>query len=354
MDLIHKEISSYFDSQRSLQDTYFHGLRPMPIDAPKNLRRIVAPGDSLPIDAPQDSLIWAAKLFLRHLSVQKKYSPRTTASYQHILRELDEFLQGKKTVTEIQFQDLRTWLWNLRSQRKLAVASVAQYIACLKSFGKFLVKTNVWPHNLADEITSVKKPQRLVHFLSERELDTKNIPEPEPNDEKALRARVLLELLYGSGIRLSECADARWTDVDFKARLARVTGKGNKTRIIPLTQTSLEWLERYRTCLAERGVASQPTDAIFRNPQGKKLSTRSIENDIHEILRMMGWEGKASPHVLRHSFATHLLDQGADLLAVKEMLGHSSLSTTQVYTHVSPERLKAAFAKAHPHGGAED
>ena len=284
--------------------------------------------------------------FLQYLQVQRNCSPLTVSTYRRILEEFELFLGPREFSPEL----IRKWLWELKTRRKLAVATISQAVACLKSLGKFMVRTGMVPVNPAGMVATPKRPQRLVEFLSQRELDPSRLPTPEPNDEIGIRARTLLELFYGSGIRLAECATLHWGDLDESARLVRVLGKGSKTRIVPVTQSSLTWLTQYRECLHQRGIFSLPGDAIFRNPKGGALSARSMETDIHSLLRLIGWEGKASPHVLRHSFATHLLDQGADLMAVKEMLGHSSLSTTQVYTHITPERLKESYRKAHPRG----
>lgn len=315
------------------QDTYFMGMPP-----------------------PDSTLQGASQAFLLHLEVQRKYSPRTIDAYDRILKELQIYLSPPPhdqaiPVAKLTVNTIRRWSYVLRNQRHLSAASIAQTIACLKSFGKFLARNEWLPSNPADPVASPKKPSRLVHFLSERALSPKALDDTSDLDStQAVRSRALLELFYGSGLRLSECHGLDWVHLDKKARLVRVTGKGNKTRIIPLTSSSLAWLQRYAEALQAEGMAPSPHVAVFRNTKGERLSPRTMQRDIHALLRSVGWEGKASPHVLRHSFATHLLDGGADLMAVKEMLGHSSLSTTQVYTHVTPERLKEAFRKAHPHG----
>jgi len=289
--------------------------------------------------------------FLSYLQLQKLYSPLTVESYGRILAEWLEFEgQNQKPVESVTTANLRKWIWHLRTDRKLSVSTISLNVACLKSFGRFLVRSKLLASNPADEIPSPKKPKRLVSFISAKQLSLEKIPDVDRSDEVAVRSRTLLELFYGSGMRLAECVSLHWGDLDSEARTARLLGKGRKVRITPLTQTSLDWLQRYGELLRMRGLAPRPDANIFLNPQGKALSRRTIEQNIHDLLRSIGCEGKASPHVLRHSFATHLLDEGADLIAVKEMLGHSSLSTTQVYTHVTAERLKQAFRKAHPRG----
>lgn len=305
---------------------------------------------------PRSHLQDARDAFLLHLEVQRNYSQHTREAYSRILNQFFEFLTPPPHDQPIPLEKfttdaIRRWSYSLRNQRKWAPASISQAIACLKSLGKFLARNQWISSNPADSVASPKKPSRLVHFLSERALDPAKLNAiPIEGNANHMRSRTLLELFYGSGIRLSECVQLDWKDVDFSAKLVRVTGKGNKTRIVPLTSTSIQWLQSYQQELAEQGIASLPQSPVFRNSKGARLSPRTVQTDIYRILRDIGWEGKASPHVLRHSFATHLLDEGADLMAVKEMLGHASLSTTQVYTHVTPERLKEAFRKAHPHG----
>lgn len=290
------------------------------------------------------------ELYLRHLSVRKQYSPHTIDAYRRHLEHLFDYLSERSLVHEFLMDERqREWIWNLRNHSQLAPSSVGQAIACLKSFGKFLVHQGIHPHNPADRLTIPKKPRRLVPFMASQELDNSRCPTPQNHTE--LRSRTLLELLYGSGMRLGELSQLCWKDIDQSERTARVLGKGRKMRIVPLTQASLTWLAQYCTSLAELGLLGAVDQPIFRNQRGEGLSERSIQNDVKKIMRQMGWDGQASPHVLRHSFASHLLDNGADLISVKEMLGHSSLSTTQIYTHVNPERLKEAYKKAHPRAG---
>ncbi len=286
--------------------------------------------------------------FLDYLKLQRQYSPHTLEAYQRILTDLCLFLGENPTITAFQTQSIRDWLWQLRSQHKLAISSVAQSLACCKSFGKYLVRTGYLASNPSEPISTPKKGKRIVSFLPEQRLNAENMPEIV--NEIDLRTRTLFEIFYGSGIRLAECSTICWSDLDLEKQMMRVTGKGSKTRIVPLTHQAIQFLKRYQESSRLQGFATHSTSRVFLNKQGKPLGVRSIEKSIGDFLRQLGWTGKASPHVLRHSFATHLLDQGADLVAVQEMLGHASLSTTQVYTHITPERLKAAFSKAHPRG----
>jgi integrase/recombinase XerC/integrase/recombinase XerD len=166
--------------------------------------------------------------------------------------------------------------------------------------------------------------------------------------EIASRRHALLELFYGTGVRLSELAGANCRNLDLERGMLRVLGKGAKERLVPVTRTALEAWQEYRRYVAARGVGVGATAPLFVNARGQRLGIRTIQKDIEQQLRDLGWDGQASPHVLRHSFATHLLENGADLMAVKELLGHSSLRATQVYTHVTVAQLKDAYDKAHP------
>lgn len=285
--------------------------------------------------------------FLHYLQAQRHFSAHTVRAYGRILGAFLEF-HAQEELDSLTPGALRAWIWKLRNEDELAVSSVALAVACLKSFGKYLQRTQLLMVNPADELQTPKKPRRLVTFLSQRELE----PGPLQEMEASARALALLELMYGSGLRVSECAALRWENLDSRERMLTVRGgKGGKDRLVPYTASLQAALERYREDLRELGVVCMGKQAVFAGEGGKALDVRTLRRDINGLLRAMGWEGQASPHVLRHSFATHLLDNGADLLAVKDMLGHSSLSTTQIYTHVTAERLRKSFSQAHPRGG---
>ncbi|GHV13178.1 tyrosine recombinase XerD [Fibrobacterales bacterium] len=262
-----------------------------------------------------------------------------------------------KTEPTTEFLDtnsMRNYIWSLKENDK-SVATQSQAVACLKSFGKFLVRSLELPHNPATIIKTPKKPKRLVSFLSQKE-----ISEPFKIDDifnaelyenaNGLRARTLLELLYGAGLRIAECASLKWSSINFSERLVRVWGKGNKERVVPLTHEALNWLDKFRGFQTENGVPCENKNPVFTKDGETPVNTRQLYNDIHNLLRSIGWEGKASPHILRHTFATHLLENGANIVTVQKLLGHSSPNTTQIYTHVSAEQLKKALKQAHPRG----
>jgi len=281
--------------------------------------------------------------YLESLGSQKKFSPHTIRAYTRILDDFKDFLQNDIPVADLNVEDMREWLWSLKENKK-AVATQSQAVACLKSFGKHLVRSTVLKHNPALGIKTPKKPQRLVSFLSQKEISKDKF------DESNLRARTILELLYGAGLRISECANLTWASFNFAEELVRVWGKGSKERIVPLTKESIEWLNKYKDYQSKNAIPCFPKNFIFSKDGEKPYSVKTLYSDIHNLLRSTGWEGKASPHVLRHTFATHLLENGANIVTVQKLLGHSSPNTTQVYTHVSAEKLKESLKQAHPRG----
>ncbi|MCQ2123679.1 MAG: tyrosine-type recombinase/integrase [Fibrobacter sp.] len=291
--------------------------------------------------------------FLTHIEVQRRFSPRTVDTYGKSLEKFAAHLRENHQNQEPSLDafteaSVKTFVWNLKIKQGLAPASICEHLAALKSFGKYLVRSMVLQTNPAGNVPMPKRPKRLVSFMSQKDLAEEKFPEPENPTLPQVRARLLLELIYGSGLRISECQRLCWNQIQEKEHLVRVFGKGSKERIVPITEALLQRIIAFKQMEAEAGHLPTPTGYVFLSDDGKPFSIRTLRNDIHNLLRAIGWEGKASPHVLRHSFATHLLENGAEIMSVKEMLGHESISTTQVYTHVSAERLREAFKKTHP------
>jgi site-specific recombinase XerD len=295
--------------------------------------------------------------FLIYLQTQRRYSERTVITYRKSLEKYCFSIAGNVSATEkkavplgaFSEMSVKNFVWDLKIKQKLAPTSICEHLAALKSFGKYLVRSKILQKNPAEAVPMPKRPKRLVNVLGQKDLAEEKFPElPENPKLPQIRARFLLELIYGSGLRISECQSLCWNQLRTKERLVRVIGKGNKERIVPITDSLITWLEKFRAAEIEAGHAPSETSYVFLSEDGKPFSVRTLRNDIHNLLREIGWEGKASPHVLRHSFATHLLENGAEIMSVKEMLGHSNISTTQVYTHVNAERLREAFKKTHP------
>lgn len=287
--------------------------------------------------------------FLIYLQTQRRYSERTVDTYRKSLEKYLATLADNTPLEAFTEMSVKNFVWELKIKQKLAPTSICEHLAALKSFGKYLVRSKILQKNPAETVPMPKRPKRLVQFLGQKDLAEEKFPElSEKPTLKQVRARLLLELIYGSGLRISECQSLCWNQLQIKEKLVRVIGKGNKERIVPITDTLTLWLEKFRAAEIEAGHAPSATSFVFLSEGGKPYDIRTLRNDIHDLLREIGWEGKASPHVLRHSFATHLLENGAEIMSVKEMLGHSNISTTQIYTHVNAERLKQAFKKTHP------
>ena len=303
--------------------------------------------------------------FLIYLQTQRRYSEKTVITYRKSLEKYCTSIAGNgpanknatheatsaKAIPLAAFSEMsvKNFVWDLKIKQKLAPTSICEHLAALKSFGKYLVRSKILQKNPAEAVPMPKRPKRLVSILGQKDLVEEKFPElPENPKLPQIRARFLLELIYGSGLRISECQTLCWNQLRTKEHLVRVIGKGNKERIVPITDSLITWLEKFRAAEIEAGHAPSETSYVFLSEDGKPFSVRTLRNDIHDLLREIGWEGKASPHVLRHSFATHLLENGAEIMSVKEMLGHSNISTTQVYTHVNAERLREAFKKTHP------
>lgn len=293
--------------------------------------------------------------FLTNLKVQRNFSPRTVDTYRKSLDKYMVHLDNDRVVQspshdieEFTENSVKGFVWNLKIKQGLAPTSICEHLAALKSFGKYLVRSKILSTNPAGNVPMPKRPKRLVSFMSQKDLAVEKFPEIENPTLPQLRARLLLELIYGSGLRISECQSLCWNQIQEKEHLVRVIGKGNKERIVPITEALLVRIDEFKQKQTEAGHLPSPTGFVFLSDDNRPFGLRTLRNDIHNLLREIGWEGKASPHVLRHSFATHLLENGAEIMSVKEMLGHESISTTQVYTHVSAERLREAFKKTHP------
>lgn len=292
--------------------------------------------------------------FLESLALQRKFSEHSIRAYKRILCDLKDYLEKDILVKDLDTPSLRNYILNIRENDK-SPATQGQAVACLKSFGKFLVRSKALKHNPVATIKTPKKPQRLISFLSQKNINEnfkkEDLFEIEFFDnETNLRARTVLELLYGAGLRIFECANLTWGSFDFKEELVKIHGKGNKERIIPLTKDSIKWLNKYKNFQNQNAIPCMPNNFVFSKDGEKPYNTRKLYSDIHNLLRSVGWEGKASPHVLRHTFATHLLENGANIVTVQKLLGHSSPNTTQIYTHVSAEMLKESLKQAHPRG----
>ena len=286
--------------------------------------------------------------FLEYLAAERRASAHTLRAYRADLAELAAFLRrgGDPDPARIDARALRAFLAGLH-QRGLGKASIARKLAAVRSCLKFLARRGVIESSPARHLRGPRLPSRLPSFLPQDEskdlLDRPAIP-----TAAGRRDHAILELLYASGLRVSECSGLDLDDLDRGQGAVRVLGKGGKERVVPIGEAALAALDAY---LADRGIARGP---LFVNPRGGRLTSRGMHRIVKREARAAGIASRVTPHTLRHTFATHMLGEGADLRLIQELLGHARLSTTQRYTHVSPEHLMKTYDAAHPraHAGA--
>lgn len=292
------------------------------------------------------------RAFIAFLRAEQRASPETLRSYASDLRQLHRFLLSRGlayapvdpgSLTSDAIRAYLQWL----DQQGGKPASLARKLAAVRSFYRYLTRCRVVSRNPVDGMRTPKQPKLLPRVLTKDDADAL-MSFPEGQTVQSLRDRALLETLYSTGARVGELVALDVEDVRESERLVRLQGKGNKERIVPIGDVALDAIRRYRLSLpCKSGRASQ---AMFCNQRGGRLTTRSVARIVTKYSsRLAG--GAVSPHALRHSFATHLLDEGADLRSIQEMLGHASLSTTQRYTHVATDQLLAVYDRAHPRAG---
>lgn len=296
--------------------------------------------------------------YLRHIAHERQLSPQTVRAYADDLREFSEFLDRYYGAPEwtwggVDRLSIRSWMGDCSTRRGLSRTSIARKLSAVRSFYHFLHVHERVDANPGRAVRTPKKQRVLPGFLTREQMEQLF----ELAGERAVaggfhaaRNMAIVELFYSAGLRVSELQGLSIPGVDLIGDQVRVLGKGRKERIVPLGAMAARALRRYyesrQTVIAN---ASRPdARAVFVGQTGKRLSVRQIQNIVSEFLRAIAGEAGLSTHSLRHTFATHMLDAGADLLAVKELLGHASLSTTQIYTHVSKERLKRVYRQAHP------
>jgi integrase/recombinase XerC len=286
-------------------------------------------------------------LYMHHLRAERHASPHTLRSYRSDLLELHAFLikgDPRRTIAirRVSAADLRSYASSkLRTARR---STVSRKVSAIRGFFAFLVAAGKLPRDPAAHLVAPKIEKRLPVFLPID--DTERLLNGMAGDETwAERDRAILETLYSSGLRVSELVGLDWSHVDFENECVRAFGKGRKERIVPIGEIALDSLRAYRARLRDEAIE---TAAIFVNRRGGRLTARSVARFVKRYALRSGTPVPATPHSLRHTFATHLLNQGADLRAIQELLGHASLSTTQRYTHVNLDHLMKAYDGAHP------
>jgi len=323
--------------------------------------------------------------FLNYLRFERHFSPHTAKCYAADLHQFCEFLcdearggnpassEGYASASEaggnvgtavatppavprtatreqllnVRCEDVQRFLAFLR-ERAYSKSTTARKLATLRSFYKFCLKRSYVASNPLVTIRTPKQDKRLPKFLEEEEV-RRLLETPDVTTLLGARDRAMLETMYSTGIRVSELVDLNIADVDFVGEALHIRGKGKKARITPISPTALAWIRRYMDMRrADPRSANFDPQALFVNKHGQRLSTRSVRRKLDKYLAQAGLDPSVSPHTLRHSFATHMLNRGADLRSVQQLLGHQSLSTTQIYTHVTTARMKQAYDEAHP------
>lgn len=287
--------------------------------------------------------------FFEFLQFQKRYSKHTLVSYKNDLGSFFSFLQNQypeTPITEVKTVYVRSWMADMKDN-EMSARSLNRKISSLRSFFKYLLKKEIVKSNPVNGITSPKMPKRLPQFISEIDTD-KLFNEIEYSEGfKGLTEKLLLQILYFTGIRKAELIAIKEKDLDRMNSHIKVWGKGNKERIIPVSNSLINDLLFYIEQKKRLGLCNEAGD-FFVSEKGMSLDPKQVYNIVKKYLSKITTIEKKSPHILRHTFATHLMNNGAELNAVKELLGHASLAATQIYTHNSIEKLKDVYKKAHP------
>lgn len=297
----------------------------------------------------------AIERFVKYLRVERNASDLTVKSYREDLESFLDYcrdrLRGVPAPDAYTVHDLRGYISYLH-ECQYAKTTIARRLACLRTFFRFCAREKLCQGNPAKALRTPRTGRKLPHFLNSSEI-LQLLDAPPANEMLGLRDRAILETLYSAGLRVAELVGLNLRDWDHESNIMRVLGKGRKERIAPIGRyaaTALErWLEVRRP---KENPKPKDKEAMFLNKNGTRITTRSIGRMLEKYLKLTGLDQKTSPHTLRHTFATHMLDGGADLRSVQELLGHKSLTTTQIYTHVSTTRMRETYEAAHPHSKA--
>ena len=288
--------------------------------------------------------------FITFIEVEKRYSPHTLLAYRQDLEQFSVYASREHGITDIELVDhqtVRSWFVSL-IETGATPRTITRKMSTLRSFFRFAKVNGFSGPNPMLKVTAPKMSKRLPVYIEEEKMDRLITFAPLGDKPTELRNEIILLVLYATGIRLSELIGIRHEDVDLISGSIRVTGKRNKERVVPLGALVIEHLSRYMKQSPDSGLSGNKKAWLFVSDSGKQLYPKLVYRIIHALLSRVSTKEKLSPHVLRHTFATHMLNNGADLNAIKEILGHSSLAATQVYTHNSISKLKSVYKQAHP------
>jgi integrase/recombinase XerC len=283
------------------------------------------------------------KKFINYITNEKRYSIHTVEAYVSDLNQFEYYLKNTYEIEDMLSVDsiiIRSWMSEMMNN-KTSASSVNRKLSSLKSFYKFYLKEGIITQNPTTGIISPKKKKRLPVYIVESEMPKLLSPEIDKDDFVSVRDNLIIELLYATGMRVSELTNLKEKNIDFYNHSIKVLGKRNKERIIPLTSVATELLKNYRS------VKPHENENLLISESGMNITRNKIYNIVHIKLKSINLD-KKSPHIRRHTFATHLLNNGADINSVKELLGHSNLAATQIYTHNSIEKIKQSYKESHP------
>lgn len=281
--------------------------------------------------------------FINYLQIEKNASGHTVTNYKIDLRDLSESIKDKP-VEQVTHLDVRLFLARMK-EKNFSKSSIARKIACLRSFFKFLYKEGYIKTNPAASLLTPKIDKKLPLFLSADDA-ARLLESPDTSSDMGLRDRAILETLYSTGVRVSELVGLDKEDIDFISGVLKVRGKGKKERLAPIGDKALRAIKAYFEKIGVSDINEKKP--VFLNKSKRRVSDRAVRRIVDKYIHKTSLNENISPHSLRHSFATHMLEGGADLRSVQELLGHANLSTTQIYTHVTTDRLKAIYDKVHP------
>ena len=301
----------------------------------------------------EQSFVAYLQEFLAWMGNEKTCSEHTITAYRKDLEQFGAFLEQEQMALElITYRDLRYYMARLQRDQELKKTTLSRKNAALKSFFKFLYREGIIAHNPADLLSAPKKEKHLPAVITEIDMITFLDDYLTGEEPSKLRDKAIFELLYSSGLRVSELTDLDVMDIRKQKGILRIFGKGSKERIVPIGAQAQKAIARYlesgRPHLVRNTQAASDQQALFLNQQGGRLTCRGVQYILEQYIKKGALKYKVSPHAFRHSFATHLLDNGADLRVIQELLGHESLSTTQVYTEVSRSHLQQIYLKSHP------
>lgn len=285
--------------------------------------------------------------YLEYLLVQKNYSTYTITNYKDDIIKYHSFcLNNNINYISIDYSDAKKYLVYLYEQEKDKATTVSRKISSIRSFYRYLANMNIIENSAFRLLRLPKKEKKLPHYFEYNEL-LELFEVPDINTPLGERNRVILELLYATGIRVGELVNIKLSDIQMELKVIHILGKGNKERIVYFNDVTCKYLEKYINS-GRNKLNINNLDYLFLNNRGGQLTTRGVSDIMEKTIRKTSLNKNISPHMLRHTFATHLLNEGCDLLSVQQLLGHSSLSATSIYTHVTTDRMKEVYFKAHP------